>query len=284
MEKILKLFSYSMILAIAINMMSPLMIYAAAKPLPVNDYPTSSSAMSQVEMQKQLAVEQKKAQEEMYKAMGLSTAEIEYIEKNDFEAIKTRLDKYVTYDKDGYAKMARITSAQSRKDGISSREISIGMKMVASYNETVRGLDTQILKQSQLRTRSNESNIVYKTVLDRGISTLAPSQSRSLATNSTGFEYFQWWGYRVYLTNEFVNILTNAGITWSAGQILGLLTKTVSLGAMCAASTVLCVGLAAYIAVNYYWMVSYNRQCGRRGVFFNGAWWTGWVPVITKIC
>lgn len=38
MEKVLKFFSYSMILVITMNMMSPLMIYAAVTPLPVNDY------------------------------------------------------------------------------------------------------------------------------------------------------------------------------------------------------------------------------------------------------
>lgn len=256
-------------------MMSPLMIYAAAKPLPVNDS-YSSSPMSQVEMQKQLAIEQKKAQEEMYKAMGLSTAEIAYIEKNDFEAIKNRLDKYVTYDKDGYAKMAKITSAQSRKDGISSQEISIGLKMVANYNETVKNYDKKAME------RKVGNPLVQKTVENKGIrvevdltgidwyTSKQQLQSRALTCKPRilrTISQYGWWTQTHYMDidNCAAELIAKVagGISMVTGTVAFLCTAGFIVGSVC---TVGMGTISAVFGILSKAVDQVNYWCGKRGV------------------
>jgi hypothetical protein len=130
--------------------------------------------------------------------------------------------------------MAKITSAQSRKDGISSREISIGMKMVANYNETVKNISNQVTKD--VKTTKN--------ILDRGIEVRneidTTKLSRASTTTCRTFEWvssgFTWYGFYfdgkiskcgLDVLNRNYDTATNSMVLVSTACSMGIITAPI---------------------------------------------------------
>lgn len=284
--RVVTISTYAIIFCVIGNMVMPALIVDAAQTQAVS---SSTTAQAQADAAKKaLDKAQADAKAAMYKEIGLNSLEIAFSNSFDMDAINQKVDKYVTYDKNGNA---TLNANAYRKDGTVKLSkantgivISITNKQISKYNKDVKAI------------MGVTDSSVTKTILARGVELkvnipVNNSVSKVSAASLGGYLYPKcdpkststrtWTGYTIDVDNCYVmRVLVNHEVVIWAGGGVGTVCGWFGAG--------LCSILAGFFtflpSTTYAWIENMNLRCGQRGIYIIGTWWQGYYPVPTAKC
>lgn len=150
--RVVTISTYAIIFCVIGNMVMPALIVDAAQAQAVSSSTTAQLKLS-VSDKKLLDQAQSETKSALYKQFGLTKSEIAFSDSFDMESINQKVDKYVTYDKNG---IASLNANAYRKDGTVKLSkanteivISIANKMMTSYNKIVTSTISTDVKSSK---------------------------------------------------------------------------------------------------------------------------------------
>jgi hypothetical protein len=290
LSRVVTISTYAIIFCVIGNMVMPALIVESVH---AQTSSSSSSATAQPKLsasdQKALDKAQSDAKAAMYKDWGLTKSEIAFSDSFDMDAINQKVDKYVTYDKNG---VASLNANAFRKDGTvklskSNTElaISIANKKISQYNKSIAAAVSASSKSGNNSSYKSTSKIASRGLeTDLVVQSNNKSQVNAAASSCSPIKYFRtyryWWGYdyKIALENCAIEAISTSRtyITSVSTALLVICMAGVVTGPICGISWGMFNVGVNLVAVP---LILTNRLCGYRGAEL--GYTMTWYPLLS---
>lgn len=252
---------------------------------------SSASAETKLSASDQKAFDKAKADAKsaMYKELGFTKSEITFSESFDMDIINQKVDKYVTYNKNG---LASLNENAFRKDATvklskSNTElaISISNKKISQYNKNIASTVSVSSKSDNNSSYKSTNKIASRGLeIDLVIQPNHKIQVNAAARSCSPIKYFRtyryWWGYdyKIALESCIIDAIntSRSAITTVTTAIMAVCWAGVVSGPIC---TVAWAGFNAGINLVALPLVVTNRLCGYRGAEL--GYTMTWYPLLS---